>query len=130
MPTIKGKFEIQSSAEPPYDVTDGVTLGRMRFDKQFSGPLEAKSVVQMTYARTPVQNSAGYVAVERIEGTVEGRQGSFVVLHTGLMDRGVDSLTITVVPDSATGALSGMTGTMRITIVDRQHFYELDYSLP
>jgi len=126
---VKGSFEIQMQAEPPYDSLDGVTLGRARFDKQFSGPLSATSQVQMLASRTRVENSAGYVAIERIAGTLDGKRGSFVVLHTGLMTRGERSLTITIVPDSGTGELGGISGRMDIQIVNGQHFYELDYEL-
>ncbi len=127
---VTGTFEISMKAEPPYDTVDGVNLGRASFDKRFSGPLQATSVVQMLSARTPVENSAGYVAVERIVGMLEGRSGSFVVLQTGLMNRGEQSLTITIVPDSGTGELAGISGKMNIRIVDRQHHYELEYALP
>ncbi|MGA9520483.1 MAG: DUF3224 domain-containing protein [Myxococcaceae bacterium] len=127
---MKGTFEISMKSEPPYDTVDGVSLGRACFDKRLSGPLQATSVVQMLAARTPVENSAGYVAVERIVGTLEGRSGSFVVVHTGLMNRGEQSLTITIVPDSGTGELAGISGRMNIQIVERQHHYELEYALP
>jgi len=125
----KGTFSVKMSGEPPYDEVDGVSLSRASFDKEFSGPLTACSQVQMLAARTPVANSAGYVAVERIVGSLEGKEGSFVVLHLGLMTRGADQLTVVVVPDSGTGALAGLAGTMTIDIVDGQHHYTLDYSL-
>ena len=124
----KGSFEVTMHAEPPYDVVEGVTLGRASFDKRFSGPLEGTGSVQMAAARTPVAGSAGYVAVERIQGTLDGRRGTFVVLHTGLMSRGAPSLTIQIVPDSGTGELRGITGKMSIEIADGKHFYELDYA--
>jgi len=116
-------------AEPPYDVEASVSLGRASFDKRFAGPLDATSKVQMLAARTPIDNSAGYVALERIVGTVEGKRGSFVVLHTGLMTRGERTLSIVVVPDSGTGELAGIAGKMDIQIVDGQHHYTLDYTL-
>jgi hypothetical protein len=125
----KGKFEITVQQEPPYDVVDGVSLGRASFDKRFSGALEATGKVQMLGARTPVEGSAGYVALERISGTLDGRTGSFVVVHLGLMTRGAPSLEIKVVPDSGTGDLKGLTGKIDIQIVDRQHYYELIYEL-
>jgi hypothetical protein len=125
----KGSFEVAMKAEPPYDTVDGVTLSRASFDKHFWGPLEATSQVQMLAARTAIETSAGYVAIERISGTLEGRRGTFVVVHTGLMARGTPSLSITIVPDSGTGELSGISGRMAIQIVEGKHFYELDYSL-
>jgi hypothetical protein len=125
---ITGTFEITMSGEPPFDVVDGVSLGRARFDKRFSGPMTATSRVEMLAARTPNAGSAGYVAIERITGSVEGKQGSFVAMHLGVMNRGADSLTITIVPDSGTGELTGIRGTMNIRITDGQHHYELDHT--
>ncbi|MBE2249576.1 MAG: DUF3224 domain-containing protein [Myxococcus sp.] len=129
MPTLTGSFDVTMQAEPPYDTRDGVSLGRARFDKRFHGPLEATSVVHMLSARTPIPSSAAYVALERIEGTLDGKAGAFCVTHVGTMNRGADSLVISVVPDSGTGALTGLTGTMRIRVVDGKHLYELDYAL-
>ncbi len=126
---VSGSFDITRTAEPPFDTADGVVLGRMRFDKTFHGPLAATSVVHMTSAMTSVKGSAGYVAVERITGSLEGKAGSFVVLHTGLMDRGAPSLTITVVPDSGTGELVGLAGEMAIEIVEGEHRYRMSYTL-
>jgi len=126
---VSGSFDITRTAEPPFDTADGVVLGRMRFDKTFHGPLAATSVVHMTSAMTAVKGSAGYVAVERITGSLEGKAGSFVVLHTGLMDRGAPSLTITVVPDSGTGELVGLAGEMAIEIVEGEHRYRMSYTL-
>jgi hypothetical protein len=84
----------------------------------------------MLTAMTPVKGSAGYVAIEKVTGTLHGRTGSFVFQHTGTMDHGAQSLSITVVPDSGTGALTGISGTFRLTIVDGQHLYEFEYELP
>ncbi|MDB4945979.1 MAG: hypothetical protein JWP97_5513 [Labilithrix sp.] len=116
-------------ADPPYDDTDGVSLGRARFDKRFAGPLEATSHVEMLGARTPVAGSAGYVALERITGELVGKRGSFTVLHTGLMNRGKPSLAVVIVPDSGTGELAGIVGTMNIVVKDGKHTYDLDYEL-
>jgi hypothetical protein len=126
----EGTFEISMTAEPPYDSLEGVTLARASFAKRFAGPLAGESTVHMLAARTPVAESAGYVALERIAGSLAGRRGSFVVVHLGLMDRGRRSLTISIVPDSGTGELSGIAGTMDIDIRDGQHHYRIDYSLP
>lgn len=127
MKRIEGPFEVKATMEPPYDDTDGVSLGRMTFEKKFSGPLTATSTVQFLAARTPVENSAGYVALERITGSIEGKSGSFVVVHMGLMNRGVDSLSINIVPDSGTGALEGLSGTMKVRVEPGgAHFYELE----
>ncbi len=127
---VKGSFEVNMHGEPPYATADGVALGRASLDKQFSGPLEATSTAQMLSVGTPVKGSAAYVAVERIAGTLEGKRGSVVVVHTGLMNRGVRQLlSVTIVPDSGTGELAGISGKIEIQIEGGKHFYELDYAL-
>lgn len=123
----KGSFEVQRQGEPPYDTADGVILSRTRFDKQFRGGLEATSSVEMLSAMTPVQGSAGYVAIERVTGTLAGRSGSFVLQHSGTMTRGAATLSLTVVPDSGTGELAGLTGKMAIEVAAGEHFYTFDY---
>lgn len=125
-----GTFTIQMHPEPPYGTDGGVTLGRVRFEKQFSGPLTATSEVHMLAVRTATEGSAGYVASERIVGSVDGRAGSFVVMHTGVMDRGQSALSIVIVPDSGTGALAGIRGTMDIAVIEGEHRYTLRYTLP
>lgn len=125
----KGQFEIVMHPEPPYDVVEGVSLGRVGFDKTFQGALEATSSVAMIGARTPVEGSAGYVAIERVTGSLDGRRGTFVLQHAGTMTRGAASLSVRVVPDSATGELAGLSGTMDIQITEGKHHYVLDYEL-
>ena len=127
---VKGTFEVKMSGEPPFEVVDGVSLGRASFDKTFEGPLRGTSKVYMLAARTPIENSASYVAIERITGSVEGKEGSFVVLQTATMNRGARALTIQIAPDSGTGALTGIAGRMEIQILEGKHFYEIDYTLP
>jgi hypothetical protein len=84
----------------------------------------------MLTAMTAVKGSAAYVAVERVTGTLAGRRGSFSLRHTGIMNRGVPQLTITVVPDSGTDDLAGLSGTMAIDIApDGKHSYRFDYTL-
>ena len=129
MTIAKGPFDLTMRPEPPYDVVDGVSLARVRFDKRFHGALDAISDVNMIGARTAVDGSAGYVAIERVTGTLEGKRGTFVLQHTGLMTRGEPSLSVVVVPDSGTDQLKGLSGRMDIQIVDGKHFYELDYAL-
>jgi hypothetical protein len=126
----KGTFEVKRSAEPGCDLGDGVEAGHFRFDKTFAGPLEATSVVHMLAVGSPTTGSAGYVAVERVKGTLGGRSGTFFCQHYGVMDRGEASLTLAVVPDSGTDDLVGLSGRMAIDIVDGQHFYTFDYMLP
>ena len=125
----QGPFDVQATPFPPYDTSDGVTLGRMTFVKQFRGDLEGTSSVEMLAARTPIPNSAGYVALERIVGSLHGKRGSFVVQHTATMTRGQPSLVISVIPDSGTGELSGLSGTMKIDNSDGKHDYDFEYSL-
>src|SRR5205814_8259316 len=104
-------------------------LGRMSLDKQFHGDLEAVSKGEMLSAGTNVKGSAGYVAIERVSGTLHGRRGSFVLQHSGTMTRGEPQLTITVVSDSGTGQLQALTGKMNIKIVDGKHSYDFEYTL-
>ena len=101
----------------------------MSLDKQFSGELEATSKGEMLTGMGQVKGSAGYVAMERVSGTLAGKTGTFILMHTGIMDRSTPSLTITVVPDSGTDGLAGLSGTMRIDIAGGQHSYDLDYNL-
>lgn len=129
MATASGTFEMTSTAEPPLLEDDGIVLGRMTFEKVFRGGLIGTSTVHMTYARTPVETSAGYVAIERIAGTLGGCEGSFMVLHTGVSSNRGQSLEISIVPDSGTGDLRGISGSMNITIVDGGHEYTVDYEL-
>jgi hypothetical protein len=101
----------------------------MSIDKHFKGDLDANSKGQMLSSSTEVEGSAGYVAIERISGTLNGHRGTFVLQHNGIMNRGVSQLTISVVPDSGTGELVGLAGTMTITITDGRHSYDFEYSL-
>lgn len=124
--TANGTFEVKLS--PQADGTADV--GRMTIDKTFSGDLAATSVGQMIAVRTPVEGSAGYVAMERVTGQLHGRKGSFALQHSGTMNHGTPTLTISVVPDSGTEDLAGLTGSMDIIIIDGQHAYVFDYQLP
>jgi len=108
---------------------DGVVAGHFRFDKRFHGALDAVSVVHMLAVGTEVPGSAGYVAIERLSGTLQGRAGAFFMQHSGIMDRGTPSLSLQVVPDSGTGELTGLSGRMAIDIIDGKHYYTFDYSL-
>ena len=125
----RGSFEVKATPHPPYDERPGASLRRMTIEKQFAGDLAGSSVVEMLSAVSTVQGSAAYVAIERIEGTLHGRSGSFVVHHTGVMHRGLPSLQIAVVPDSGAGDLTGISGSMSIDIRDGKHFYTIEYVL-
>ncbi len=130
MPTISGTFDVTLTPSPLADPEADKTLARMALSKTFHGPLSATSRGEMLSAMTPTKGSAGYVAIERVSGTLEGRTGSFVLLHSGLMDRGTPTLAVTVVPDSATDALAGLTGTMNLTNAPTGHTYSFTYTLP
>ncbi|HEY7682104.1 MAG TPA: DUF3224 domain-containing protein [Gemmatimonadales bacterium] len=124
-----GTFEVKLTPQPVADSTEGTALGWMSIDKQYHGDLEAVSKGEMLTASTDTKGSAGYVAIERVTGTLHGRHGSFMLQHSGTMTRGAPRLVITVVPDSGTDQLTGLAGTMVITIADGQHSYDLEYTL-
>lgn len=127
----KGTFEVKVTPQKPDNKeAETAKLGRMSLDKQFHGDLEATSQGEMLAAMTEVKGSAGYVAMERVNGMLHGRSGTFVLQHFGTMTRGEPKLTVTVVPDSGTGDLVGISGTMNIIIDAGKHSYEFEYSLP
>ena len=123
----KGEFEVKRIPQDELEIGEGATVGHSRFDKRFHGPLDATSVVHMLALMSPVQGSGAYVAMERIEGTLDGRRGSFYTQHNGIMDRGKPSLDLTVVPDTGTDELVGLHGRITIDIADGKHFYTFDY---
>jgi Protein of unknown function (DUF3224) len=123
-----GSFEVKLLPQPLADAESG--LGRMSIDKVFSGDLQGTSKGEMLSALTAVKGSAGYVAIERVTGTLQGRSGSFMLQHLGTMTRGTPALTVLVVPDSGTEGLAGIAGSLSINITAGQHFYTLDYTLP
>jgi hypothetical protein len=126
----RGTFEVNLAPQKPDNKeAESANLGRMSIDKNFHGDLEATSKGEMLSAMTDVKGSAGYVAIERVSGTLHGRKGSFILQHTGTMMRGVPHMSVTVVPDSATGDLAGLSGSMTIKIEAGKHFYEFDYTL-
>jgi hypothetical protein len=125
-----GTFEVKLDPQQPEDKAEGSSLGRMSIDKQFHGDLEATAKGQMLTALTDVKSSAGYVAIERITGTLHGRSGSFVLQHSGIMTSNSQQQTVTVVPDSGTGQLIGLAGKMTGRIADGKHSYDLEYTLP
>ena len=125
-----GTFEVNLAPLALADNAADPMLGRMSIDKQFRGELDATSRGEMLTAGTATRGSAGYVAIEKVSGSLQGRSGSFVLHHLGTMTRGNGHLSVHIVPDSGTGQLSGITGEMRIRVADGKHYYELDYSLP
>ena len=129
MPRATGTFEVKLNPQAPDGDTAEAALGRLTIDKQFHGDLAATSKGTMLAAHTAVEGSAGYVALERVSGTLHGRAGAFVLQHSGTMARGAQQLTITVVPDSGTDDLVGLAGTMAIIIADGRHSYDFEYTL-
>ncbi len=124
-----GPFQVKLTPQPAADTAEEQALGRMTIDKQFHGDLEATSRGQMLAAGTDVKGSAGYVAIERVTGKLGEREGSFHLQHSATMNRGAPSLSITVIPDSGTGGLVGLSGSMTIDISDGKHSYRFDYGL-
>jgi len=128
--TARGEFVVSlkplafEGADPEFK------LGRMSIDKEISGDLTASTTGQMLTAMTSVSGSAGYVAIERVAGVLDGKQGTFVLQHTGTMNRGAPSLAVTVVPDSGTEELVGLEGEFKINIEEGRHSYEFTYRLP
>jgi len=125
----KGTFDVKV-APVAEDKADGWTLGRYSLDKQYHGDLDATAKGEMLTAGSDVKGSGAYVAMERVNGTLNGRKGSFVLVHKGTMGQGSMQLSVTVVPDSGTGQLTGLTGTLNIIIADGKHSYEFDYTIP
>jgi hypothetical protein len=124
-----GTFDVKIIPLAPDDNAADPTLGRMSIDKQYHGDIDGTGKGQMLTAGTDVKESGVYVAIERVAGTLHGRSGSFSLHHTGIMTRGAQQLSITVVPDSGTGQLVGLAGKMNITIVDGKHWYDFEYTL-
>jgi len=126
----KGTFQVKLQPLPFDGQPEGSKLGRMSIDKEITGDLVATTRGQMLSAFGEEKGSAGYVAIERVDGALAGRVGSFVLQHSGSMNRGLPSLRVTVVPDSGTGALTGLAGEFKIIIAEGQHSYEFTYMLP
>jgi Protein of unknown function (DUF3224) len=129
MKKVVGTFDVKINPLPQCNTSEDAKLARMSIDKQFHGDLEAISQGEMLSAGTDVKGSAGYVAMERVTGTLNDRSGSFVLQHNATMTRGAPYLNIVVVPDSGTGQLVGLSGKMHIIIDKGRHSYEFEYSL-
>jgi hypothetical protein len=130
MKRATGSFEVTLQPLSNVDATSNPLLGRMLLTKKFSGDLAADAAGQMLSAGTKTRGSACYVAIDHVTGELGGRKGSFLLQHTGVMNRGEPSLSITVVPDSGTEELAGLSGTLSINIVAGRHFYDFIYSVP
>jgi len=124
-----GPFDVKITHQD--DNSDDPLLNRMTLDKVYHGDLEATAKGQMLTAGTSVKGSGAYVAIEKVTGTLRGRAGTFILQHMGTMNQNLPQLTITVVPDSGTGDLKGLTGKMNIIIAaDGKHSYDFEYTLP
>ncbi len=121
-----GPFDVKLMPQPP---GEDAVLGRLTLDKKFHGDLQATSKGQMLAFSSSVKDSAGYVAMEQVAGTLQGRQGTFVLQHSGTMTRGNGQLVVTVVPDSGTDELVGLSGSMRIDNADGKHSYVFEYTI-
>jgi Protein of unknown function (DUF3224) len=130
MTLATGTFEVKINPQSE-DKGEGSTMGRMSLDKQYHGDLEGTAKGEMLYASsTGVQGSGSYVAVERVTGKLNGKTGSFAMAHKGTMAGGKQQMDIAIVPDSGSGELAGISGTLKIIITDGKHSYELEYTLP
>jgi Protein of unknown function (DUF3224) len=125
-----GPFDVKLTPQTSGDKGADPALSRMSIDKQYRGDLQATGKGEMLTAGTAVKGSAAYVAVEKVTGTLHGRAGSFILQHSGTMNRGAPHLSITVVPDSGTEQLAGLTGKVVINIVEGKHSYDFEYTLP
>lgn len=122
-----GPFDVKMAPQSAPDAA----VGRFTLDKKYHGDLEGSATGEMLTGMTATKGSAGYVAIEKVTGSLAGRRGTFQLQHSGLMNRGTPSLSITVIPDSGTGELTGLAGTMSIVIAaDGSHSYTFNYSLP
>ncbi len=127
---ISGTFKVDLAPLDAFEKgKNNIQISRMSINKTFSGSLAACSKGEMLSAVSPVKGSAGYVAIEQVEGTLDGKEGSFVLQHFGSMGSGTQRLILEVVPDSGTGQLEGLRGSMEITIKEGQHFYTFNYTL-
>ena len=125
---INGTFEVKLVPQAHEENVGDPSIGRMSIAKQFFGDLDATSKGQMIAVRTDISDSAGYVAMERVVGTLQGRKGSFALQHSGTMTRGEKQLSVSVVPDSGTDQLTGLSGTMGIEIVEGKHLYTFEFT--
>jgi hypothetical protein len=130
--TISGEFSVTMTGRKDDEggEAESPAIGRMLLDKHYQGSLQARGTGQMLATHGSVPGSAAYVALETVAGTLQGREGSFALVHRGLMARGVPSLEISVVPDSGIGALAGLAGRMTIRVEGHQHFYDFEFTLP
>jgi len=126
----RGTFDVRLTPQAVADKINEGTLARYSASKQWHGDLEGTSTAEMLSAGDPSKGFGGYVAMERVEGTLGGRRGTLVLQHSGTLERGEQKLSITVVPNSGTGDFTGLAGSMKIEIAGGKHSYVFEYSLP
>ncbi len=129
MTRAEGTFEVKIVPMAGDAYADGESIARMTIDKVFHGDLEAVSKGLMLSGGAPATGSAGYVAIERVTGTLGGKSGGFSLQHSGTMDRGTQALVVQVVPGSGGGALAGLSGRMTIAVGGGRHAYVFEYRI-
>jgi hypothetical protein len=129
MPMISGEFEVKMNPEAMSAVAAGTGIGRMSLDKRYHGALEASGTGEMLAYMDRALGSGAYVAMELVQGKLDGRSGAFLLHHSGVMTRGAPGLAVKVVPDSGSGELAGLSGTLNIRIEGGKHYYDFDYAL-
>ncbi len=126
----EGTFDVKTTPIAADDATMGTLIGRYALVKQYHGDLEATAKGEMLGAGEPSSGNAGYVAIEQVTGSLNGRAGSFALQHIGAMQGGSYKLSVAVVPGSGTAQLTGLAGTLTITVANGKHSYSLEYTLP
>jgi len=129
MPLVTGEFEVAMKPESMSDVAAESGIGRMSLDKHYRGPLQAEGKGEMLAYMDRALGSGVYVAIERVTGMLDGRSGSFLLHHTGVMTRGSPGLTVAVAPDSGSEQLAGLSGSLHIRIEGGKHYYDFEYAL-
>jgi hypothetical protein len=122
----KGPFDVTLT---PQQTADDAAVARMLLYKEFHGDLEAIAHGEMMAAHEPLTGAGVYVAIDRVTGTLHGKSGSFLIAHRGIRNADGQDLSIVIVPGSGTGQLTGITGAVSIEIVDKKHFYSMEYAL-
>ena len=129
MPEVTGEFDVTMTPETLSDTAAQSGLGRLSLNKRYHGALDASGQGEMLSVRAAVAGSAGYVALERVDGSLDGRHGSFYLQHSGSMTRGEPALSVTVVPDTGTEQLQGLSGSLAIRIEGGKHYYDFTYEI-
>lgn len=126
-----GPFDVKVSPLDPAFKFDENPYTRFSIDKRFHGDLEGVSKGEMLAAGSPAKGAGGYVAIERVSGSLRGLSGTFVLQHSATMEHGSYQMNITVVPGSGAGQLAGLSGAMQIIIAaDGRHSYNFSYAFP